>query len=444
MAQLLVEVPEAVILCEQYLEIYPGRNIIQLFVNDIYTNLLLALKEILRWYIQYAWSNSSYSLLGNNPYGEMINQSLHNIGRSKGLLIEESQLYLARSQRATLSTAPKIDVQSRETNSTTVGVGGRLAEFQEEFEETTKTHGKEMDALDAIKETLKPYGEGVGGLGVLKKTLDGAVRDARWNDDEFEQQHDEALRQVELRAARDKQRTAELAEPVARTAITPENLMKELNLKPAKHTHTSEVPMVLKHAQEGQSAFETTSPMSYLISALYLTLEQAPRTLVLPFFCGRSKASYGPKFMLRALLAQLLDLCNTHGYTGKGGVPILSFLGHEERAQLKEQDCVTYTRVLAQLLQELRKEYSAIFILIDGLDLYDSGFEEGMDDFVEGMKQLVKFCNKPDDKTPGGVLRVLLTTATSSRCFDSPAKPLVVIDVPNYIEGMLDGFPSGN
>ena len=56
MAQLLVEVPEAVILCEQYLEIYPGRNIIQLFVNDIYTNLLLALKEILRWYIQYAWS----------------------------------------------------------------------------------------------------------------------------------------------------------------------------------------------------------------------------------------------------------------------------------------------------------------------------------------------------------------------------------------------------
>ena len=256
--------------------------------------------------------------------------------------------------------------------------------------------------------------------------------------------------------------------------------MKELNLEPDKHTHTSEVPMVLKHAQEvysptnfrrhaewvsntfefhdwlggrdqsrilcvqGQSAFETTSPMSYLISALYLTLEQAPRTLVLPFFCGRSKASYGPKFMLRALLAQLLDLCNTHGYTGKGGVPILSFLGHEERAQLKEQDCVTYTGVLAQLLQELRKEYSAIFILIDGLDLYDSGFEEGMDDFVEGMKQLVKFCNKPDDKTPGGVLRVLLTTATSSRCFDSPAKPLVVIDVPKYIKGMFDGFESGN
>ena len=206
--------------------------------------------------------------------------------------------------------------------------------------------------------------------------------------------------------------------------------MKELNLEPDKHTHTSEVPMVLKHGQDvysptnfriraewvdktskfqdwlggpdesrilciqGHGIIETTSPMSLLISLLYVKLEQAPRTLVLPFFCGISKASYGPKSMLRALLAQLLDLCNTHGYTGKGGLPILSFLGHEERAQLKEQDCLTYTGVLALLLQELRKEYSAIFILIDGVDFYDSEFEEDIDDFVEGMRQLVERLNK--------------------------------------------------
>ncbi|KAI4707152.1 hypothetical protein J4E89_008091 [Alternaria sp. Ai002NY15] len=52
MAELLKEVPEIVNQCEQYQTLYPGRNTIQLCVNDIYINLLLALEEILRWYTQ--------------------------------------------------------------------------------------------------------------------------------------------------------------------------------------------------------------------------------------------------------------------------------------------------------------------------------------------------------------------------------------------------------
>ena len=62
MAQLLVEVPETVTLCEQYLEIYPGRNTVQLCVNDIYTNLLVALEAIVEWYRQSSWSKSTFSM----------------------------------------------------------------------------------------------------------------------------------------------------------------------------------------------------------------------------------------------------------------------------------------------------------------------------------------------------------------------------------------------
>jgi hypothetical protein len=56
MADLLQEVPEIVKQCEQYQTLYPGHNTIQLCVNDIYTNLLIALEAILEWYKQSSWS----------------------------------------------------------------------------------------------------------------------------------------------------------------------------------------------------------------------------------------------------------------------------------------------------------------------------------------------------------------------------------------------------
>jgi len=269
-------------------------------------------------------------------------------------------------------------------------------------------------------------------------------------------------------------RIMELEEQVAKTAITPKRLMEELQLKPKKHTHVHEASVALKDGLNSSTKFQEragwvgsnsrfqawlggqnksqmlcvqdrgdsdrTSPLSFLISLLHERLVTAPRTLVLPFFCGRSKVADGPAIMLRALVVQLLDVCKTHGYTGERGRPILSFLGHKEKAQLDELDCETYTNVLTQLLRELRKEYNAIFILIDGIDFYDSDFEEEVDDIVKSMRKLVKSLNKADDEALGGVLRVLLTTATWSSRFGSPAKPLVVIDVPEYIEGSMDGF----
>ena len=59
MAELLEEVPEIVNLCEQYQTLYPGRNTIQLRVNDVYTNLLIALEAIVDWYKQSSWSKLS-------------------------------------------------------------------------------------------------------------------------------------------------------------------------------------------------------------------------------------------------------------------------------------------------------------------------------------------------------------------------------------------------
>ena len=62
MADLLREVPEVVNMCEQYQTLYGPGNTIQLCVNDIYTNLLVALEAIVEWYRQSSWSKSTFSM----------------------------------------------------------------------------------------------------------------------------------------------------------------------------------------------------------------------------------------------------------------------------------------------------------------------------------------------------------------------------------------------
>jgi hypothetical protein len=89
--------------------------------------------------------------LKNSNYGKAIDECLKNIRQSKTRFMEETQLYLAWSSRATLSTTLQINAQARETNSTIVGIDGRLVEFQAEYKDTMKTYGKGMNAL---RETL--------------------------------------------------------------------------------------------------------------------------------------------------------------------------------------------------------------------------------------------------------------------------------------------------
>ncbi|KAI4907047.1 hypothetical protein J4E90_009941 [Alternaria incomplexa] len=452
MAELLKEVPEIVNQCEQYQTLYPGRNTIQLCVNDIYINLLLALEEIIRWYTQSSWKHTRDSISKNSNYSKAIDECLKRIRQSKTRFLEETQLYSAWVQRATLSTVLQTNAQNFETNSTMHGIDGSLTEFRAEYKDTMKTYGEGMNAL--------------------METLDDVVKNAKWHDEKL--RYAEVLRQQELNAASQQQRIMELEEQVAKAATTPQQFMEELRLKPAKHTHVSEVPMVRKHGLnsstkfqnragwvgnttefrdwlggpdksqilcvQGHGAFEPTSPLSFLISLLYEKLEQAPRTLVLPFFCGRSTVSSGPAIMARALFVQLLAMCDKDGHTGERGRPLLSFLGHDEKAQMKELDLETYTDALAHLLRDLRKDYSAMFILIDGIEYYDSKWEDEMDDFVKSIRKLGKSFNKPDEETSGGVLRVLLTASSWSRRFSPPPKSLAVLDVPEYIDSSLDGF----
>jgi len=152
MADLLREVPDVVNQCEQYQTLYPGQNTIQLCINDIYHNLLVALEAIVEWYKQSGWSkwaasrpksfvwslnrvltvaeHAADSVLKNNNYGRTIDQCLQNIRQSKGRFTEETQVYLAYYQQATFQGTRKLNAQSHEINSNVLSLGGRVAQAE--------------------------------------------------------------------------------------------------------------------------------------------------------------------------------------------------------------------------------------------------------------------------------------------------------------------------
>ena len=267
---------------------------------------------------------------------------------------------------------------------------------------------------------------------------------------------------------------SELKKQITKVAITPEQLMEALELHQLEHAHVAEIPLVLKEGLncsarfqnlagwvgsttefrnwlggssksqilcvQGNGELENTSPLSFLISLLYEKLESTPGTLVLPFFCGLSRVRSGPTMMLRAFLVQLLTVCEARGLTGKDGLPVLSFLTHDEVSNMKVSCFTTYTKAVTRLLRAMREKYKGIFILIDAVDFYDSGWDDEMDGFMRSMKKLVRWFNKSNGENSGGELKVLLTASAWSKHFSHPKGSFVVLDVPEEMDESMDGF----
>jgi hypothetical protein len=62
MATLLEDLPDIVEECEQYSEIYPGRDALHLCVNEVYVVVLMALEDMIHWYEQ-SWASESLQRL---------------------------------------------------------------------------------------------------------------------------------------------------------------------------------------------------------------------------------------------------------------------------------------------------------------------------------------------------------------------------------------------
>jgi hypothetical protein len=97
--------------------------------------------------------------------------------------------------------------------------------------------------------------------------------------------------------------------------------------------------------------------------------------------------------------------------------PFMSFMEAQHIMRLKEDCLDAYIAALGELILELRRESQAIFVLVDGLDFFDSEWNDEVLQFIRGLNKVIKKARKQACAGEvGGPVKVLLTTSTQSRC----------------------------
>jgi hypothetical protein len=193
---------------------------------------------------------------------------------------------------------------------------------------------------------------------------------------------------------------------------------------------------------QGHGDFEKMTPASYFITLLRESIQKLPDTLALSFFCGLHTDGEisGPAIMAKTIFGQALALNARDDSEDANGNPLLSFLGLQDVQNMQADDYDTYLSGIAQLLRNIRRRYSAIFILVDSVDFYDDEYEEEILQFISKIKKLIKVFNKRQKQENGGVLKLLMTASSQSSCFSPSSRSSVIMHMPEEIDGDEDKF----
>ncbi|KAH5013566.1 hypothetical protein HBI75_193840 [Parastagonospora nodorum] len=429
MASLLEEIPDTVIECEKYSNIYQGNNSLRACINEIHVHLLMALGDVIHWYGQSSAKRVRDSLLKNDVYGQSIDVHINKIEYSKRKFMREAFLYLAARAKVNLEVG--LD--------TNAGV-----------------HILSQKA-DMLMEILVDQG-----------------KNAQWNK-EVEEERQKMAQEYEAVNKEKDDKIRRLSNLVYRTSNTPETLMVSLELNSTQAEHNSDLRTVLAFGLnesltfqgrsgyigkanefrdwmnsnrsaalfiQGHGDFEKMTPTSYFITLLRESIQKLPNTLALSFFCGlhTDGGISGPAIMAKTIFGQALALNAPDDSEDANGDPLLSFLGVQDVQKMQADNYDTYLSSLAQLLPNIRRRYSAIFIMVDSVDFYDEKFEEEIWQFISEIKKLIKVFNKSQKQENGGVLKLLMTASSQSSCFSHSSRSSVTMHMPEEIDGDEDKF----
>ena len=192
---------------------------------------------------------------------------------------------------------------------------------------------------------------------------------------------------------------------------------------------------------QGDGEQEPISSISFLSVLLQVKLLESDDVIVLNFFCslhtaGQSDDSEdfsGPTCLVKALLAQILGLDGVDWARGDNGYPYLSLSPHDV-SRLSQGIYSTYLRAVAGIVAKLLAQHKAIFIIIDGLDWYDSTWGREVGRLLKTLLNLV------DSKRAAGVLKVLLTAATHLKYIPEVCSESATIEMPEEIYEEADSF----
>ncbi|KAH4016382.1 hypothetical protein HBI81_195060 [Parastagonospora nodorum] len=426
MASLLGEIPDIVDGCEKC-------------ITEIHVHIFIAHEDVVRWYGHSSAKRVHNTLLPHDFYDQSDGLNISKIGSGKCKLVKEASLHFAA--RAKLNLAMMLD-----TNAC-------VQTITQKAETLTRN-------ADMTVEILVDQG-----------------KNARWNNEVAEErqsrikmtQEDEEYMEIEDNGTR------RLAHLRRRTSKTPKALIESLELDVTQSEHIEDLRMVLTvgldeslgfqgrsryicKADEfrdwmssGRSAalfiqghgdFEKMTPASYFITLLRESIQKIPNTLTLTFFCGlhTNDETSGPSIMAKTIFGQALAVNASDDNKDANGNPLLSFLGVQDVQNMQADDYDTYLSGLAQLLRNIRRRYSAIFILIDSVDFYDDEYEEEILQFISKIKRLIKVFNKRQKQENGGVLKLLMTASSQSSCFSPSSRSSLIMHMPEEIDGDEDKF----
>ncbi|KAH6288687.1 hypothetical protein HBI39_215080 [Parastagonospora nodorum] len=439
MASLLEEIPDTVIECEKYGNIYQGNNSLRACINEIHVHLLMALGDIIHWYSQPSAKRVRDSVLKNDAYGQSIDLHINKIEYSKRKFMKEASIYLAA--RAKLNLAVTLDTNA----------GVQI--LTQKAETLTKK-------ADMIMEILVDQG-----------------KNAQWNKEVAEERRlrEKMTQEHEAKSKEKDDEIRRLSILLHRTSNTPRTLMASLEIDLTQAEHNKDLRAVLTFGLDesltfqgrsgyigkadefrdwmssncsaaifiqGHGDFEKMTPASYFITLLRESIQKLPDTLALSFFCGLHTDGEisGPAIMAKTIFGQALALNARDDSEDANGNPLLSFLGVQDVQNMQADDYDTYLSGLAQLLRNIRRRYNAIFILIDSVDFYDDEYEEEILQFISKIKRLIKVFNKRQKQENGGVLKLLMTASSQSSCFSPSSRSSLIMHMLEEIDGEEDKF----
>ena len=140
--------------------------------------------------------------------------------------------------------------------------------------------------------------------------------------------------------------------------------------------------------------------------------------------------------MAKTLLAQILSITTIDWDEGNSGLPMLS-LRPQLVEKLKRNSFPAYLELICQLISALRRHHSAIFVMIDGIDYYDNTtWRKQVRRILRKLSGLALGPVKGDD---AGAVKLLLTAGTHLSSQPKSEDGIVVLDVPDEIDGDLEG-----
>ena len=165
---------------------------------------------------------------------------------------------------------------------------------------------------------------------------------------------------------------------------------------------TTTSPIFLLVDGNGDSATERISAMTFVSALLAQSLSDEEVSCV-HYFCGlhkiRSTDLNGPSGLLRALLAQLVNL---HAFR-------VGFTNNTEYHELQRFDTIRLCALFSELVKDLPEGF-VLVCLIDGVSLYETS------EWAEDIRRILETLNAlTRDQEVHAVFKVLATSAMASR-----------------------------